>query len=112
MSLQCFSECFFQEGFLFLKEKKNSFGLRKGVSHQGVKEGPKETKKKNSIFFHYTCPSAVNSLHICTCSARALVHGITGDHRPVTYLVKDQKLKLRNLHVSYTLGSSGDWNTL
>jgi hypothetical protein len=43
-----------------------------------VKEGSKGTKKKNSIFFHYTCPSVVNSLHICTCSARALVHGITG----------------------------------
>jgi hypothetical protein len=33
MSLQCFSECFFQEGLLFLKGKKNSFGLRKGVAH-------------------------------------------------------------------------------
>jgi hypothetical protein len=29
MSSRCFSECFFQEGLLFLKEKKNSFDLRK-----------------------------------------------------------------------------------
>jgi hypothetical protein len=28
---QCFSECFFQEGLLFLKGKKSSFGFRKGV---------------------------------------------------------------------------------
>jgi hypothetical protein len=26
-------------------------------------------------------------------------------------VMKDYKLKLRNLHVSYSLGSSGDWNT-
>ncbi len=28
-----YSECFFQEGLLFLKGEKSSFGLRKGVSH-------------------------------------------------------------------------------
>jgi hypothetical protein len=39
--------------------------------------GTKRDQKKNFNFFHCTCPSAVNSLHICTCSARALVHGIT-----------------------------------
>jgi hypothetical protein len=26
-------------------------------------------------------------------------------------VMKDYKLKLRNLHSSHTLGSSGDWNT-
>ncbi len=40
-------------------------------------KGGRKGTKKNSIFFHYTCPSVVNSLHICTCSVRALVHGIT-----------------------------------
>jgi hypothetical protein len=27
-------------------------------------------------------------------------------------VMKDQKVKVRDLHVSYTLGDSGDWNTL
>jgi hypothetical protein len=26
-------------------------------------------------------------------------------------VMKDQKVKLRDLHVSYTLGCVGDWNT-
>jgi hypothetical protein len=26
-------------------------------------------------------------------------------------VMKDYKLKLKNLHVSYTLGFSGDWNS-
>ncbi len=76
MSLQCFSECFFQEGLLFLKGKKSSFDLRKGVSHKGVKEGSKGTKKKNSIFFTacalvqwIQCTSArAVHVHLCTAS--------------------------------------------
>jgi hypothetical protein len=51
-------EVIFNLGFLFLR-KKNSFGLGKGVSTQGVKEGRKGTKKKIN-FFHYTYSSPVN----------------------------------------------------
>jgi hypothetical protein len=39
--------------------------------------GTERDQKKTSIFFHYTCPSKVNSLHNHTCSARAVVHHIT-----------------------------------
>ena len=58
------------------------------VPRKGVKEGRKGTKKFISIFFHCTCPSAVNSLHNHTCSARAVVHGITGRDRSVPWLKK------------------------
>jgi hypothetical protein len=71
----------------FFWKKKNSFGLGKGVSTQGVNEGLKGTKKKDSIFFtaravvewiDYTTTRTVYvqsrtvSLHIdgCRCNER------------------------------------------
>jgi hypothetical protein len=33
------------------------------------------------------------------------------DQYVIVGMMKDQKLKLRGLHVSHTLGWSGDWNT-
>jgi hypothetical protein len=33
------------------------------------------------------------------------------DQYMIVGTMKDEKLKLRGLHVSYTLGYSGEWNT-
>jgi hypothetical protein len=93
MSSQCFSECFFQEGLLFLKKKKIVLASGRECHTKGWKRDQKGPKKKISIFFHCTCPSAVNSLHIWTCSARALVHGVTDSdqlQRVVYHWFQDQ----------------------
>jgi hypothetical protein len=79
MSLQCFSECFFHEGLLLLKGKKN-WTQEGSVTLKGER-GTERNQKKIQFFSHYTCPSAVNSLHNCTCSTRGVPYGITPGFR-------------------------------
>ena len=72
-----FFRVFFSRGFAFFEGKKKWIWPQEGSVTLRGERGTKRDQKKIFNFFHCTCPSAVNSLHICTCSARALVHGIT-----------------------------------
>ncbi len=74
MSLQCFSECFFQEGLLFLKEKKIVLTSGRECHTKGWKRDQKGPKKKIQIFFtaralvqwiHFTSVRVVH-VNLCT----------------------------------------------
>jgi hypothetical protein len=70
-----FFRVLFSWGFAFFEGKKIVLAYGRECHTKGWKRDRKG-QKKISIFFHCTCLSAVNSLHNCTCSARAVPYDI------------------------------------
>jgi hypothetical protein len=74
--IQVFQSAFFMRVCFFWRKNKIVLASGRECHTKGWKMDGKG-QKKNSIFFHCMCPIAVNSLRNCTCTARAVVHGIT-----------------------------------